>query len=117
MSELFGNDQNKEALSPFGKRVIREVYLLWVRRLVFRRILPLLLILVVAATFLAHLVFWAHVIENASAAEKGGDFMNYLLSAFMHTGRKVEVLLIGGPIVALVFLRQLLRIGKRLLRL
>lgn len=105
--------QNQEQLSPLGKEVVNNVALVWVRRRVLWRLLPLGLLILGALLILAQRVFWEHVLENAGESR---NVLSYFWYAYFHTGHMVQLALLAGLVLVIASTFQLAAVLRRLLR-
>lgn len=107
--------QNKEPLSDLGREVVSNISLVWVRRRIFGRLLPLWLLLLGALVILAQRVFWERVFVNMPSFESIEDILRFIWAAYLHTGRAVQIALFFGVVLVLLSIFQLASVLRRLL--
>jgi hypothetical protein len=98
-------------LSPLvKKRVMRNVYGVWLMRVMTPIVFLELPVLAVLAYLAAQYIFVQRVLENlAASASSIGDALHFMSSAFIHTHTQTQLVLMSGLIVGLFMARDIAR--------
>lgn len=96
--------------SSVKKRIMRNVYGVWLMRMMAPIVFVELPVLTVLAYFAAKFIFVQRVLENLAASASGiGDALRFMSSAFMHTHIQTQLVLVSGLVVGMFLARDLMR--------
>lgn len=96
--------------SSVKKRVMRNIYGVWLMRVIAPIVFLELPALGVLAYFAARLIFVQRVLENLATSASGiGDALRFVGSAFIYTHAQTQLVLLLGLVVGIFLTRDLMR--------